>query len=239
VLVVRTHHPEPALEIVMKVYIGYYKNWIGPYQIADKIFFWVDSRSIYDDNDPRMNRWDYKLHDKFGDWLADTWLLNFCNWIHEKRGGQKIKVRIDRHDTWSMNNTLAYIVHPMLVQLKNTKQGAPFVDDEDVPEHLRSTSAPPKENEWDTDGNHFKRWDWVLDEMIWTFEQYADPVAEEQFYSGNHDIKLEKDEESGLTKMVSGPNDTFKVDREGMKAWSVRMDNGTRLFGKYYKNLWD
>ena len=48
---------------------------------------------------------------------------------------------------------------------------APLVDDEDVPEELRSTAAPAKENDWDVDENHFKRWDWVLDEMIWAFEQ--------------------------------------------------------------------
>jgi len=223
----------------MKVFIGPYKNWIGPYQIADKIFFWVDRKSIFEDEDPYMQRWDYRAADKLGDWLSDSWVKNFCNWIHEKRGDQKISVRIDRHDTWNMNNTLAAIVHPMLIQLKNTKHGGPNVDDEDVPEHLRSTNAPKKEHEWDTDEFWFDRWDWVLDEMIWTFEQYADPNAEEKFYSGTVDIKYEKDEESGLNKMVSGPKDTFKVDREGMRAWSERMDNGTRLFGKYYKNLWD
>jgi hypothetical protein len=34
--------------------------------------------------------------------------------------------------------------------IKKDKHGAPFVDDEDVPEELKSTSAPPKENEYDT-----------------------------------------------------------------------------------------
>ena len=217
----------------MKVYIGPYKNWIGPYQIADKIFFWVDSKSIYDDDDPYLKRWDYRACSKLGDIFADSWVNKLCNWIHKKRGDQKINVRIDRYDTWNMNNTLAAIIVPMLIQLKNTKHGGPWVDDEDVPEHLRGTNAPKKKHEWDTDEFWFARWDWVLDEMIWTFQQYDNPNAEEQFYSGDHDFKFEDG------KMVSGPNDTFKVDREGMKAWSVRMENGTRLFGKYYKNLWD
>jgi acetylornithine/succinyldiaminopimelate/putrescine aminotransferase len=43
----------------------------------------------------------------------------------------------------------------MLKQLQETKHGAPLVDDEDVPEHLRSTTAPPRENEWDVDGNQY------------------------------------------------------------------------------------
>jgi hypothetical protein len=218
----------------MYVKIGPYKNWIGPYQIADRIFFWIDRKAYVEDDDPRQNRWDYRACEKLGDWLADSWVSNFCDWVHEKRGDQKIKVRIDRHDTWNMNNTLAAIILPMLIQLKKTKHGGPNVDDEDVPERLRSTSASKKEHEWDTDEFWFDRWDWVLDEMIWTFEQYADPFAEDQFYSGTADIKFEKDDESGLTKVVSG-----QVDREAMKAWSERMNNGTRLFGKYYRNLWD
>lgn len=34
-----------------------------------------------------------------------------------------------------------------------------------------STSARPKENDWDIDEFHFKRWDWILDEMIFAFDQ--------------------------------------------------------------------
>ena len=83
---------------------------------------------------------------------------------------QKISVRIDKWDTWSMDHTLAHIVTPMLKQLRDTKHGAPYTDDADVPEELRKSAAPPTEHEWDTDDNHFKRWDWILDEMIFAFE---------------------------------------------------------------------
>ena len=91
---------------------------------------------------------------------------------------RKINIRIDKYDTWSMDSTLALIIHPMLIQLKQTKHGSPWIDDEDVPEELRSTSAPPKENEWDTDDNHHARWDWVLDEMIWAFETHLDDESQ-------------------------------------------------------------
>ena len=40
-----------------------------------------------------------------------------------------------------------------------------------MPKELRSTSAPGKENEGDIDDNWHDRWNWVLDEMIWTFEE--------------------------------------------------------------------
>ena len=39
-------------------------------------------------------------------------------------------VQIDRFDTWSTDHTLATIIYPALIQLKQTKQGIPsdFVD---------------------------------------------------------------------------------------------------------------
>jgi len=152
--------------------------------------------------------------------FAEVWrekledFLQVCytpiNYFLDKRT-QKIKIRIDRWDTWSMDHTLAPIILPMLIQLKETKHGSPDVDDKDVPEHLRSTSAPPKKNDWDTDDNWHKRWDWVLDEMIHAF-----------------DCKANKD-------------DVFMRfdDRSEQEKEQDRISNGFRLFGKYYENLWD
>lgn len=150
-----------------------------------------------------------------------------------------VSVEVHPYDTWNMDVTLATIVHPMLVQLKETKHGSPCVEDEDVPEELRSTSAPPKENEWDTDDNHFKRWDWVLDRMIAAFADLKDGAWDDQYYSGNADIVWESVPDSDLVEMKRGPNDTFRVDAEGLKAHEARIDDGLRLFGKYFRALWD
>ena len=227
--------------------MGPYKDWIGPYQIAQKLCFWVkkekDEYGI-----PRYPEW---VH-KFGTWLGggedkDSWLTNLCLWVESKRK-RNIKIKIDRWDTWGMDNTLAYIILPMLKQLQATKHGAPFVDDEDVPEELRSTNAAPKENEWDTDSNHFLRWDWVMNEMIFAFECELDESWQDEFRSGEHDtiwIPVDKDgnevpkEDAKLFQMSDGPNDTYKCDYEGMKVVQNRIDNGFRLFGRYYQGLWD
>lgn len=140
----------------MKVYIGPYVSWFGPYQLAEKILFWKDK-----DDDTVY---------AFGKLLTTSKLLvAICKYIDSKIN-RKIQVRIDNYDTWSMDYTLAHIVTPMLKQLKEKKHGAPFVDDEDVPEYLRKSAAPPTKNEWDTDENFFKRWDWVMGEMIFAFE---------------------------------------------------------------------
>lgn len=199
----------------MKVYMGPYKKWYGPYQIADMIFFWVERKGIFADDDPRHERWDYKAAEWLGDKLADSWVCNFCNWVHSKRP-RKVRIHIDEYDTWSMDHTLSMIIHPMLVQLKETKHGAPCVDDEDVPEELRSTAAPElteeQKNYGASDDNFFKRWDWVMDEMIFAHaSQFND--WEDEYYD--------------------------RKDYDGMRVIQERIQNGYRLFGKYYQGLWD
>lgn len=229
----------------MKIYIGPHKNWFGPYQLAELILFWKDRN---DDKVFNFGRWlagDDATDDDipFGDSTKEpkqSLLYRVMNWIDSKKS-RKIKIRIDKYDTWNMDGTLSYIILPMLKQLKATKHGSPCVDDEDVPEELRSTSAGPKENDWDTDGNFFKRWDYVMDEMIWTFEQLnPDYDWEEQYHSGVSDYRFVKtDPESKTSQMVPGPNHTAVFDEEGHKKHSDRIDNGLRLFGRYYRGLWD
>lgn len=210
----------------MKIYLSNYRNhWLSPYTIMEKVIFW---REI-----------DY-----------DEPLISRCNKILEPIcvAYQKVLdilypkinyVKIDRYDTWGMDTTLSLVIVPMLKQLQRDKHGAPFTDDEDVPEELKSTSAPAKENEWDTDDNHFKRWDWILSEMIWAFEQHLpDNDWESQFHTGESDIQW-VELENGNSEMIKGPNDTRKFDKEGYTAYLERIQRGTKLFGRYYQNLWD
>jgi len=245
----------------MRVKIGPYRKWFGPYQLAEKIMFWVPKERDehgYLGNADRVHR--------FGEWLAHgsiqpeaevgetvewagdrhtTILTKLLAWIDSKKK-RKISVRIDRWDTWNMETTLGYIIRPMLQQLHANKHGAPWVDDEDVPEHLRSTAAreltQEERDNGHTDDNHFKRWDWVLDEIIFAFESLEGGINEdweEQFTSGEYDYQFKKIEEDGTSQLVRGPNHTAETDWDGHRAYSARIQNGFRLFGKYYQNLWD
>jgi hypothetical protein len=155
---------------------------------------------------------------------------------YPKKGEQKKSIRIDPWDTWSMDHTLAEIIHPMLKQLRKTQHGAPYTDDEDVPEHLRSTAAKPKKNEWDTDSNHFKRWDWIMKELIWTFGEYAKD-RDPEFWIKKPKYKWVNVEGQDWKEMVT--TDKGIYNEEKAKAYWARMQNGFRLFGKYYRNLWD
>jgi len=191
----------------MKVYIGPYSNWLGPYQIAELLLFWLDK-----DKDDRVHN--------FGTWLAgdeqESWLSKLCQWFHSKKKRTTF-IKIDNYDVWSMDHTLSLIVLPMLRLLQKQKHGAPLVDDDDVPDSLKSTSAPAKKDKWDTDDNHFLRWDWVIEEMIFAFECKLNDEWDIAFY-----------------------NETNREwDIEGRQVIQNRITNGFRLFGKYYESLWD
>ena len=241
----------------MKVYVSKYRDhWISPYTILNYMFFWTDwskcarwkleqtlederrEKSAFVEHPEWVERWSDRLTP------ISVAIQKVLDFVHPKVN----YVKIDYWDTWSMDHTLSYIVLPMLKQLKATKHGAPFVDDEDVPEHLRSTAAPPKKNDWDTDDNHFLRWDWALDEMIFAFEHKLDDSWEDAFREGEIDwisVPVDKDGnevprgEHRYIQMKDGPNHTYKCDYEGMEKVQQRMRNGFRLFGKYYEALWD
>ena len=206
----------------MKVKIGPYRHrWVS--YVHDR---YMDKKyggwGKWEDNSTRFESFLEKVEDGL------QWIYNHSiNLYLDKRPGQKIKVRIDPWDTWSMDHTLAPIILSMLKQLKESKHGSPLTEDEDVPEELRSTSAPPKEDEYDLDDNHHKRWDWVMGEMIWAFEQKTYDW-EEQYYG---DWQESEDEPLGGRFLYLNP--------EGRKAHQERMSNGFRLFGKYYEALWD
>jgi len=207
----------------MKVKIGPYKTWWGPYQIAQLIPF------VSEDT-----------HDKVGEFLANTWVGNLCEWFYSKQD-RDIKVRIDKYDTWSMDNTLALIILPMLKQLKETKHGSTMVDDEDLPSHMRHTfSKGPDDYETNDRWIHYK-WEWVLKEMIFAFENLTDDSWEDQFVHGipiYGDTWLDDDGNYYQQPQIKQTNPDYWVDRDGIKEYNDRINNGLRLFGKYYRGLW-
>lgn len=198
----------------MKVNIGSYQSYIGPYQIAEKIFFWIDHRAVLLDTDGVLeNRWDVKACEKFGDWMSDRALfVKFLNWIDSKKQ-RKIQVRIDPWDTWSMDHTLALIIHPMLVQLKAANHGYFSSDPEDAP----SIGAGEVTDHGGSDTLALDRYNWIMDEMIWTFDALKSDSDHVHFFN----------EETGT------------YDFEGQKEHDDRISNGLRLFGKYFRALWD
>ena len=205
----------------MKIYINKYRNhWLSPYTILEKVCFWEkDKDVIYNLKDNPKNK-----YQKWVDRLEPVCVgfQKFLDIVHPKID----YVKIDYWDIWNMDSTLAPIILPMLKQLKEHKHGSGIVDLEDVPEYLRCDTT----EDWDDqkcfdfyrehevkegDRDIHARWNWVLDEMIWAFEQLCDYDNDKEFYHGE------------------------KFDVKGYEKHHNRINNGTRLFGKYYRNLWD
>lgn len=224
----------------MRVYMGPYKN---PFSVYCLERWWLERRygeKFYDIEEENYTK-------------VDNFVISFCkkiqlilnNTINKFFKERKIKIKIHDYDIWSMDSTLALIIHPMLLKLKENKHGSPIVDAEDVPEVLRPDPNRDKmyENKeieyWEIDNTIEKRWDWVLDEIIFAFSCELDDEWEDQFYSGQADHIFVKNEETGLTEMKYGPKHTFKIDKDAMEKEWDRRKNGLRLFGKYYHGLWD
>ena len=210
----------------MKIYFNKPKdNWLSPFTIVEKIIFW---REI-DYDEPLVKNI-----------IKYTKLGWFCNILFDIRQffNRDIRyVKIDKWDTWSMDSALTIIILPMLKQLKKDKHGAPHVDNEDVPPNLRNKRRVKPKN-FETDKNYFKRWDYVMDQMIWSFTELSKPDWDCQFWTGKVDtdwVELP----DGNYKMVHGPKHTLKFDKKGHAKHWARIQNGLKLFGKYYTALWD
>ena len=234
----------------MKIYISKYRNhWISPYTILRTVCFWEKDEDVFynldDDPNNKYQKWVDRLDP------ICIGFQKFLGFVHPRIE----YIKIDKYDTWSMDSTLAPIILPMLKQLKASKHGSGIVDLEDVPEHLRYNTHEEWEDQECFEFYHehevkegecdiHARWDWVLDEMIWAFEQICEDNNDAQFHSGVHDMKSVpcKWDENGkptLYTFEEGPNHTAKFDVEGYQKHHDRINNGTRLFGKYYRNLWD
>ena len=190
----------------MKVKIGNYPNRL----ICQIYTRYMEKKYGYIDWPKEQTRFENFL-EKLEDVIQSVY--NLINVLLLDKCEQKVKVHIDPWDTWSMDYTLASIILPMLHQLKETQHGAPFVDNEDVPEELHMPDGWYEEKysrNGETDPHFFDRWDWVLDEMIYAFDCKANKDDVFMRYNVNEQVKEQE-----------------------------RISNGFRLFGKYYESLWD
>ena len=219
----------------MFVYKSNYRDhWLSPYIILEKVCFWEKDKDVFYE--------DGGTYEKITNLLVPVSkaIQLVLNLIYPRIN----YVKIDRWDTYSMDHTLADIILPMLRQLKEKNHGAPYVDDEDVPYELKSINDSPYIQEYHIDEKlHFARWNYVIDRMIFAFECKVDDSWQDLFRSGEHDMKsvpCEWDENGKPTLYTfeKGPNDTYVCDYEGMAEYEKRIQNGFRLFGKYYQNLW-
>lgn len=196
------------------------------------------------------HRWISRLSTRLKDLIMyknDFWfcwklvgLINLVElWAHNTFDVNYIKV-FD-NDVWSMDHTLAPVIHAMLIELREDKHGVPMVDPSDVPPHISQdtiqrliSAVAPSEGDDIELATMIVHWSLVLDEMIWAFGEISeDKPTEDTFASGTWDRVVD---ENGYMK--PGPNHTYALDIDGLKAYEERLARATTCFGKYYSSLW-
>lgn len=214
----------------MKVYLSNYRDhWLSPYTILEKVMFW---REI-DYDEPVIERWSNRLNP-----FCEA-LQKVLDFIHPRIN----YVKIDRYDSWNAHNTASKILLPLLTQLQQTKHGYGFVDDEDVPDSLKSSNSEPRTQEeidcGHTDSNFQARYEWMLNEVLFALKSDNEDW-EEQFWKQHPEIDFTKhpEDEGKLIVPVRWKVDGI-VDWEGRQAYQERISNGFRLMGKYWQSFWD
>lgn len=210
----------------MKVIISSYRDfWLSPYTIAEKLCFW---REI-DYSEPWVQKFNKVLKP----------VMEVIHLVLNRLFPRIKYVKIDYYDTWNMHSTLSPIILPMLKQLRQNKQGCPWTHHEDGPWYFRY-QLDATEYDYNDEGsfNH-ERWNWIMDEMIWAFEQLSKDDYDSQYWQDHGELDLDNREpdEDGLIP-VRWKRESV-VDWEGIKRHDAAIENGLRLFGKYYRALWD
>ena len=170
---------------------------------------------------------------------------------YKKDSSRRIDVKIEKFDTFSLDHTLALIILPALLQLKATKMGVPseFADAGGADYDNQDSFDFYKESHNDAFDKRCKKWDEVLDKMIWSFQQIAMDDYEKLYHHGDPKYDWVKTDQQYVNPLNGKKEDTFQMidtnpdqhwyDAKGHMEHENRIQEGLELFGKYYRNLWD
>ena len=168
-----------------------------------------------------------------------------------KNGDRKIDINIDKYDTWNLDHTLAVIILPALIQLKESKHGIPSdfaeVGGEDY--NAQESFDFYKETVNENFEKRVQEWEEVLDKMIWSFQQIALEDYDNKYHHGKPKFDFVKTDKQYPNPISGVLEDTFQMvnknpgehwyDHVGHKLHEERIQEGLELFGKYYRSLWD
>lgn len=144
---------------------------------------------------------------------------------------RKNVVEIDDYDVWNCDYTLAQIIHPLLVKFKESIDSYGKIDKEDVPQELHSTYD---EHSYSREAFH-----WVLDEMIFAMQEIANHFENEPpYHTKTGTMEPSNSNEHGWVEMNFVRWESTPESRASNKAYHDRVQNGCRLFGLHFQNLW-
>ena len=147
---------------------------------------------------------------------------------------------LNKIEVWDLDNTLAEILLPLLVRYKKTEYSRFTVDDVDVPNKEIHTYGK-EHGTYDWDKDEFKvdekltlKYDYVIDEIIWTMIMLATGKYETHNYSYSELIDIHTPITEGAYKggtILEFDTSNYYFDEESYNKDQVRIKNGLRLFG--------
>lgn len=206
----------------MLVYINHPNHFISPIELAEKLFH-IDYNS------------DIRLHRILSNICIP--LVNIYSFLLRIFHPQITYVHTSYADTWNLDHTLGTVILASLRHFRTTCYGAPAVDLSDIPSDLQTSEY--------TIHDH---WDFILDEMIFAFEHHINHKWEDDCCTGTYDLYWQPIDKDGLPvekgqhtaySLEHGPNHTVEYDTAALALMSRRIQNGFRLFGRYYQALWN
>lgn len=148
------------------------------------------------------------------------------------------EVRIHEWDTWCADNTMARIIHPLLVRLKKERHGVPgilctFVEDE-----------PDEEGKIRFEEGE-KKWDEILDKIIFAMRAIATGDDGEGNWYERYSGKTRKEKERRMDERMfknlpwtPEEEEAYKKCNERREEHEKKVQEGCELLGKYFQHLW-
>jgi hypothetical protein len=144
---------------------------------------------------------------------------------------RKINVEVHPWDTYSLYHTMALVIHPLLVAYKNDiverDAGVPsdFLPAIDVSGLSEEEAQKVHEEHWT---KALDEWLSILDKMIWSFQQCMEDYAGEEDFFSVREVPVNPDDPFGR----------FDIDQNGLNDYYEKIDEGLKLFARYYRSLW-
>jgi len=166
------------------------------------------------------------------------------------KSDRKVSVEIENFDTWALDHSLAMIIYPALLQLRDTKSGVPSEFTNRIGGDFDDNYYFDFINEDDTEvfNQLCDNWTETLDKMIWSFYQLSlDDDYDNKYHHGEMEISWEKLPDELSANFIDGPR-YHMVDKNPSGHWydkvghtehENRIQEGLDLFGKHFRSLWD
>ena len=130
-------------------------------------------------------------------------------------------------DLWNLSDHLGKVIAIRLRAFRKMKKNGFPTDLDNV------FDDPKKKTRTLNDKNGMRKWNEVLDEMAWVFENYN---KDDKYYHHHGDMKWGEPDENGNCRLLDSG---VTADKKKLKKHWHRVNDGLKLFADNFLKLWD